>query len=248
MGRVANMEESQEHLLATYTDDLLADRRPRLPGDVAYLDEAERLRLLSELTLVRRLKGAHAEVPRPSEEFLQRLDAHVRKEIESRVTAAACAGHQQAALPREGGVTAWRLTAAYRRAVAFLFPATAAGRWRVAGIAVLGVVLALQAQLYLQVRRLEHQNQALVSQLAQATESGRVRPLSLDRPTEGAGLMQSGGTARRAPVDELLQSIEFHRKAERRVRELQEAIATKSGTERETAAMLLRELQELLRR
>jgi hypothetical protein len=242
------MEEPQEHLLATYTEDLLADRRPRLPGGLAALAEAERRQILGALTLLRRLKGAHTEVPRPSEEFLQRLDARVRQEIENRLAEAACAGHQQTVSPQEGGVATSRPAAAYRRALAFLFPATAAGRWRFAGIAVLGVVLALQVQLSLHVRRLESQNQALVSRLTQAMESRRVQPLSLDRLSEGPDHAQSGGLAGQAPVDDLLRSVEFRRKAERRIRELQEAVATKSGTERKTAEMLLRELQELLRR
>ncbi|HEX7549597.1 MAG TPA: hypothetical protein VF579_03395, partial [Candidatus Methylomirabilis sp.] len=66
-------KKTAEDLLGEYTDDLLADRRPRLQEALAALDDADRKDVARLADLVRQLKAAHTEAPTPSEEFLSRL-------------------------------------------------------------------------------------------------------------------------------------------------------------------------------
>jgi hypothetical protein len=243
--------EAVNDLLAQLTEDLLADRRTSAVEALTALNEDERKQLLDQLTVARRLKAVYQEEPPASEAFLHRLDTRVRQEIENQLSPDA--GHEKEIAATASGVGPFRPPPAHgfaawgRGVLALLVPSTSTGRWRLAGVAALGVLLALQVQLYFHVRQLESQNQNLVSRLERAAELDRMRALSLGLPHGATDQAQREVPQGRSSAEILLQSVEIQRRIERRIQALQEDVKTKTGMEREKAQTLLRELEDLLR-
>lgn len=153
--------KTPDDLLGAYTDDLLADRRPRLHEDMASVAEADRADVPHLASLVRRLKAAHTEPPPPTEMFLARLDSTVTSEV-----AARAAHHAAPAHPERGFLAA---------AKDFFF----GWRWQFAGCAVAAVLLIFQAQVIMQVRALQAENRTLTMRLERLATSDRMVPLGL---------------------------------------------------------------------
>ena len=114
--------------------------------------------------------------------------------------------------------------------------------WRYAAAAVLLIVLAVQVQLYLQVRRLGQENRALVARLEQVTPSGSLAPLGLPRAGVRKGTEKASGPS----IDDLLIGIELRMRIEQRIGELEKEAETKAGRDRQNTEVLLRELRALL--
>ena len=228
-----------EDILAEYTEDLLADRKPRLAEDAATLNEEDRADLPGLLALVRRLKAVHREAPPPREAFLQRLDTFVQGEVAAKITHA----------PRdeiEAGAPAeplhGRLGEAWRRLVGGMASPGVGILWRYAAAAVLLIVLAVQVQLYLQVRRLGQENRALVARLERMSPSGSLIPLGLPRAGVTKGAEKGSGPS----IDDLLIGIELRMRIAQRIGELEKKAGTKTGKDRQNTEVLLRELRALL--
>ena len=239
--------KSLEDIVAEYTEDLVAERRPRLSEDIAALDEDERSQLTGVLALVRRLKATHREAPPPREEFVQRLDRFVREEI-ARLSppGSEAAGSPEVSRPAaEGRSILDRILGAGRDLIAALTLLEGRARWRLVGVALLVLVLGLQVQLYLHVRRLEQQNRVLVAQLERFSGSGSLVPLALPRgqqTTREKGL----GTPGSPSLDDLFAGVELRVRIEQRVRELEKEAATKTGRDRQVAESVVRELRAIL--
>lgn len=154
-------DKTPEDILGAYTDDLLADRRPRLQEDLATSGEAERADLVQLTALVRQVKAAHGEPPPPTEDFLARLDGAVAFEIAARGT------HQTPIVP--GG----------RSFLATVTEYLCGWRWQLAGCAVVAVLLVLQIQVVMQVRALQAENRALSARLERLAAPDRMVPLTL---------------------------------------------------------------------
>ena len=251
MGHPVTGKKPLEDLLAEYTDDLLAERRPRLPEDLAGLGEDEQAQLMEMLAVVRRLKAAHREIPPPREAFLHHLDAFVRDEIAPQLGPESQAAQSPPGSPQEARPAS--TTVPFPRRVLqtageFLRGIVAAGvggRWRFVGVAALVLVLGLQIQLYFQVRRLERQNQALVARLERVGPLGGVTPLALPRdrqPTQDT----KATTPSPSSLDDLLTNVELRARIEHRLRELEMEAQSKTGGDRQIAEAVLRELRALL--
>jgi len=252
MGRQVTPRKPLEDLLAEYTEDLMADRRPRLSEDVGGLDQDERTQLMTMLALVRRLKAAHQEVPPPREAFLQRLDTFVREEIARQVAPESQAARTRAGSP--GDVRAGaadlplhrRILRAGRDLLRGMAVSEVGGRWRFAAAAVVVLLLGLQVLLYVQVRRLEQQNQALVARLERLSPSTSVVPLGLprgERTIAGTETPKSEAPS----FDGLFASVELRVRIKQRIGELEKEVETKTGRDRQSAEVLLREFRALLR-
>lgn len=240
-----------EDMLAEYTEDLLADRKPRLAEDAATLNEEDRADLPGLLALVRRLKAVHREAPPPRDAFLQHLDAFVQREVAAKITHVPQAAQSHVS-PRdaiEAGATGERLHGrlgeAWRRLFGGIASPGAGILWRYAAAAVLVIVLALQVQLYLQVRRLEQENRALVARLEQVTPSGSLVPLGLPREPR-AGVTQGAEKPSGPSLDDLLIGIELRMRIAQRIGELEKEVERKTGKDRQDTEALLRELRALL--
>lgn len=239
-----------EDLLAEYTEDLLADRRPRIFEEAVDLDEEGRAELAEMLALVRRLKAAHREAPTPSEDFVQRLDSFVAEETarqavpESPEVRMRTAAAEEASLRSASLRFRRRILDAGRRFVRTLAPPESGGRWRLAGAVLLVLVLALQVQLYLQVRRLDRQNQALVARLERLKPVGELVPLG--QPLERVPQEKGVPASKPRSLGELLSGAELRARIEQRIRELEKEAESKTGRDREIADGVLQELKALL--
>ena len=244
-------EKPLEDMLAEYTEDLLADRKPRPADDTAALNEEDRAHLPGLLALVRRLKAVHREAPPPREAFLQHLDTFVQGEVAAKITHAPQAAQSHVSSRDEIGAGAtgkWLhgpLREAWARLVGGLASPGVGVVWRYAGGAVLVLVLTMQVQLYLQVRRLEQENRALVARLEQVTPSGGLAPLGLPRERR-AGVGKGAEKASVLSVDDLLIGVELRMRIEQRIGELEKEAETKAGRDRQNTEILLRELRTLL--
>jgi len=232
-------KKSLEDIVAEYTEDLVADRIPRLAEDIAALDENEREQLSAMLALVRRLKAAHREAPPPREEFVHHLDAFVREEIARHSPPAS-----EAAGSPEGRSILERILGAGRHLIEPLTLPESRARWRLAGVALLVLVLGLQVQLYLHVRRLEQQNRVLVAQVELFSGSGSLVPLALPRHQQTS--REKGPGASSPSLDDLFAGVELRVRLEHRIQELQKEAATKTGRDRQITEALLRELRALI--
>lgn len=209
--------KSPEEILADYTEDLLAERPPRLAADVAQLDENNRREVMRLAALVRAVKAAKAETPNPSPEFLAHLDAQVIAEIDQ------WSVKERADLTRLAAAPAPRQPARYASRpwrdilLGFFLP----WRWQLLGCAV-AVILLLQGHLFLRVKSLQEENQGLRHRLGRLSASERLIPLSL--PTE----------------------IGLRLHIERRIQELEKERASKTGAERRSLERAVQELQALL--
>ena len=239
-------KKSLEDIVAEYTEDLVADRIPRLAEDIAALDENEREQLSVMLALVRRLKAAHREAPPPREEFVHHLDSFVRKEIARHSPPASeAAGSPEASRPAaDGRSIVERILGAGRDLIEALTLPESRARWRLAGVALLVLVLGLQVQLYLHVRRLEQQNKVLVAQLERFSGSGSLVPLALPRDQQTS--REKGPGAPSPSLDDLFAGVELRVRLEHRIQELQKVAATKTGRDRQITEALLRELRALV--
>lgn len=252
MGRRVTAKKSLKDLLAEYSDDLLAERRPRLSEDAAVLDDDERADLMAMLALVRRLKAAHREIPAPREEFLHRLDTFVREETARQVAPESQEAQPLPSSPKEvrsGSTAAPFPRRILQKAEELLggVPAPGvAGGWRFVGVAALVLVLGLQVQLYLQVRRLERQNQALVARLEQVGPLGGMIPLGLPRDRQPAQDKEAT-TPGPSSLDDLLTSVELRARIQQRIQQLEREAESKTGGDRQLAEAVLRELRALLR-
>jgi hypothetical protein len=164
-------KKTAEDLLGEYTDDLLADRRPRLQEALAALDDADRSDVERLADLVRQLKTAHTEAPTPSEEFLSRLEAAVATEIAARGSAQAPAPH----IPP----CARPVRAAGRRPLGVVAEFLIGWRWPLAGCATVAVLLMFQVQVAIQVQRLQRENRDLSTRLERLTTPERMVPLGV---------------------------------------------------------------------
>jgi len=239
-----------EDILAEYTEDLLADRKPRLAAAAA-LNEEDRADLPGLLALVRRLKAVHREAPPPRDAFLQHLDTFVQGQVAAKITHQPQAAQSQVS-PRdeiEAGATGeplrGRLGEAWRRLFGGMASPGVGVPWRYAAGAVVVLVLAMQVQLYLQVRRLEQENRALVARLEQVSPSGSLIPLGLPREP-GAGVRKGTEKASGPSLDDLLIGVELRLKLEQRIGELEKEAGRKTGKDRQDTEVLLRELRALL--
>jgi hypothetical protein len=244
-------EKPLEDILAEYTEDLLADRKPRLAEDAAALNEEDRAHLPGLLALVRRLKAAHREAPPPRDAFLQHLDTFVQGEVAAKITHAP-QGAQSHVSSRDAigaGATGKRLHGPLREAWARLVGGMASPSagilWRYAAAAVLVLLLTMQVQLYLQVRRLEQENRALVARLERMSPSGSLAPLGLPRE-QRAGVRKGAEKASGPSIDDLLIGVELRMRMEQRIGELEKEVGTRTGRDRRDAEALLRELRALL--
>ena len=241
-----------EDILAEYTEDLLADRKPRLADDAATLNEEDRADLPGLLALVRRLKAVHREAPPPREAFLQRLDAFVQREVAAKITHVPQAAQSHVSSRDEIGADATgerlhgRLGEAWRRLFGGMASPGAGILWRYAAAAVLILLLTMQVQLYLQVRRLEQENQALVARLERMSPSGSLVPLGLPREPR-AGVTKGAEKASGPSIDDLLIGVELRMRIEQRIGELEKEAETRTGKDRQDTEVLLRELRALLR-
>jgi hypothetical protein len=242
-----------EDVLAQYTEDLLAERRPRLDTLTADLSDEEREQLMPLLAVVRRLKEAHHDAPSPSEDFLRRLDQHVWDEIVRVAPDASRPAERPDAARVHGGDGEPRLTLGRRirnggRAILnALRLAEAGGRWRLATVTLLALVCAVQIQMYRQIHQLEDRNNALARQLEQLSPA-KMSPLSLPRREDLTPGEKAGVPPKDAAIEELLARLEFRRKVERRVQDLEQDLGTKTGEDHRTTEILLRELRALLQR
>jgi hypothetical protein len=248
MGCLVTPKKSLEDIVAEYTEDLVAERRPRLAEDFATLNEDERSQLIAMLPIVRELKAAHREAQPPREEFIQRLDAFVRQEVarQSPLAPEAATSPDESHSAAERRSHLERILGAGRDLIQALTLPEVKARWRFAGVALLVLVLGLQVQLYLHVRRLEQQNKVLVAQLEQLSRSGSLAPLALPRDqqtTRQKGPRTPGSLS----WDDLLTGVELRVRVEQRIGELEKEAATKTGRDREVAENLVRELRALLR-
>jgi len=232
-----------EDILAEYTEDLLADRKPRLADDTATLNEEDRADLLGLLALVRRLKAVHREAPPPREAFLQRLDTFVQGEVAAKITHAP---RDEIGAGATGERLRGRLGEAWRRVFGGMASPSVGGLWRYVAGAVVVLVLAMQVQLYLQVRRLGHENRALVARLERMSPSGSLVPLGLPREPQ-AGMTKGAEKGSGPSIDDLLIGVELRMRIEQRIGELEKEAETKAGKDRQDAEVLLRELRALLR-
>lgn len=241
------LKKSLEDILAEYTENLMAERRPQLAEDIAALDEDERSQLTGMLALVRRLKAAHREAPPPREEFVHHLDAFVREEVAWRSKPAPeAAGSPEASRPAaDGRSIVERILGAGRDLIEALTLPEVRPRWRLAGVALLVLVLGLQVQLYLHVRRLEQQNRVLVAQLERFRGSGSLVPMALPRDQQ-ISRERGPGTPGSLSPDELFAGVEVRVRVEQRIRELEKEVATKTGSDRQNAEALLKELRAIL--
>jgi len=240
VGRPVTPKKPLEDILAEYTEDLLADRKPRLAEDVAALNEEDRADLPGLLALVRRLKAVHREAPPPREAFLRQLNAFVQEEVTIKISQARRDDMEASA---SGERLHGRLGKAWRTVFAGMASPGAGGLWRYAAAAGLILVLAMQVQLYLQVRRLERENRALVARLEQVTPSAILAPLSLPRAGVRKGTEEGGGPS----IDDLLLGVELRVRIKQRIGELEKEAETKAGRDRQDTEALLRQLRALLR-
>jgi hypothetical protein len=237
-----------EDILAEYTEDLLAERKPRLAEDAAALNEEDRAHLPGLLALVRRLKAVHREAPPPGDAFLQHLDTFVQGEVAAKITHEPQAAQSHVSSRDEigAGATGKWLHGPLREAWARLvggMPSPSAGiLWCYAAAAVLVLLLTIQVQLYLQVRRLEQENQALVARLERVSPSGSLAPLSLPRAGVAKGAQEASGPF----IDDLLVGVELRLRIEQRIGELEKEAGRKTGKDRQDTELLLRELRALL--
>ena len=240
--------KSLEDIVAEYTEDLVAERRPRLSEDIAALDEGERAQLTGMLALVRHLKAAHREAPPPREEFVHHLDAFVREEIARHSPPASeAAGSPEESRPAaEGRSILERILGAGRDLIEALTRPEGRARWRLVGVALLVLVLGLQVQLYLHLRRLEQQNRVLVAQLERFSGSGSLVPLALPRDQQTTR-EKGPGTPESPSLDDLFAGVELRVRVEQRIRELEKEAATKTGRDRQVAENVVRELRAILR-
>ena len=241
-------KKTLEDIVAEYTEDLMADQRPRLSEDIAALDEDERSQLTGMLALVRRLKATHREAPLPREEFVQRLDRFVREEIARHSPAASgVAGSPEESRPAAGGRSILEcILGAGRDLIEALTLPEGRARWRFAGAALLVLVLGLQIQLYLHVRRLEQQNKVLVARLELLGPSGGLVPLALPRDQQTTR-EKGPGTPGSLSWDNVYTGIELRVRVEQRIRELEREAATKTGRDRQEVEATLMELRAILR-
>jgi hypothetical protein len=168
---MTDTKKTAEDLLGEYTDDLLADRRPRLREELAALDDADRADVTRLADLVRQVKAAHTETPPPSAEFLSRLEATVATEIAARGAAQAPAPYTppRARPGREAG----------RRPLDVVAEFLIGWRWPLAGCAVVAVLLMFQVQVAVQVQRLQRENRDLSTRLERLAAPERMVPLGL---------------------------------------------------------------------
>ena len=245
-------KKSLEDILAEYTEDLMAERKPRLVEDIGALDEGERKQLSAMLPIVRQLKAAHREPPPPREEFIQQLDAFMREEVARQVATESQIGQPHLASPGEIRAASdplphhGSLLDRGRKVFRSVAVPGLGVRWRFVGVAILVLVLGLQVQLYLQVRRLERQNQALVARLEQLGPSGSLVPLALPRGLQGIREKEVG-TPGSLSWDDLFTGVELRVRVDQRIRELEKEAANKTGRDRQEADALLKELRALLR-
>ena len=241
-------KKSLEDILAEYTEDLMAERKPRLAEDIAALDENERSQLTGILALVRRLKAAHREAPQPREEFVHHLNAFVREEIARRSPPApeAVGSPEESRPAAESRSILERILGAGRDLIEALTLPEGRARWRLVGVALLILVLGLQVQLYLHVRRLEQQNRVLVAQLERFSGSGSLVPLALPRDQQTTR-EKGPGTPGSPSLDDLFAGVELRVRLEHRIRELVKEAATKTGRDRQAAESVVRELRAILR-
>jgi hypothetical protein len=251
MGGRVTPKKSLEDIVAEYTEDLMANRRPRLSEDIAALDESEREQLGAMLALMRRLKAAHREAPPPREEFVQHLDRFVREEI-GRQSLQISEAAEDAARPLEefrsagkGRSLLDRILATAKRLVGASTFQESGARWRLVAAAALMLLLGLQVLLYLHIRRLEQQNQVLAARLEQVRPSGSFFTLQLPRNAQ-AGRGKEIATPGPPYLDTLVEGLELRMRIEHRIRELEREAATKTGRDRELAESALRELRAIL--
>lgn len=234
--------KSPEQILADYTEDLLAERPPRLAEDVAALDEASRLEVLRLAALVRAVKAAKAEVPGPSPEFLARLDERVAAEIDQ-LSAKEVADPTWLAAAPAPGERANRLHPQPDRPRPrpwrdVLLGFVAAWRWKLVGCAVAAILL-LQGHLFLQIRGLQEENRSLLQRVERLGPVERLAPMQLrleqeKRPTGTAPLVQVQSGAGLRPL------------IEQRIQDLERESAAKTGEDQKAIARAIQELRQLL--
>jgi hypothetical protein len=251
MGIPVTQKKSLEDMLAEYTEDLMAERRPRISADIATLDEDERLELMALLAIVRRMMAAHREVPPPRYAFLESLDSFVRGEIVRQVAPDSLVSQPRVSSKGKvsPGVEAVPLRRRILQGAREFFSGPGgheAGRgWRFVGIAVVVIVLGLQALLYAELRRLEKQNQTLVARLKRLGPSGNLIPLELPRDQLTGGERRVETPAQKSPED-VLAGVELRARIEQRIGELERGLASKTGRDRQAAEAVLRDLRMLL--
>ncbi len=230
--------KSPEEILADYTEDLVADRPPRLTEDVAMLDEASRLEVLRLAALVRAVKAARSEAPAPSPEFLSRLDARLTAEIDQ-FSAKAAADPGRLAAPTEPDdrnrplrpqpLRSWRN---------IVLGFASAWRWQLVGCGVAAILL-LQGQLFLKVRGLQEENRNLLHRLERLAPLERMVPMRLPLE-EGKGPTGTDRLSGERAGPGLRALIE------QRIKDLETESAATTGEDRKAIARAIQELRQLL--
>ncbi len=230
----------------------MAERRTRISKDIAAMDEDERSQLVALLALVRHLKARHRETPAPSDSFLHRLDSLVREEVAKQVAPVSrpVRDHTSAAgdfrsVAGRSLVTAPILRMS-RRFCEVLRGSTGGVGWRSVGAAIVMVLLGLQVLLYLQVRQLEQQNQALVARLGPHSPPVSLVPLGLPQGERTSAGKEAPKPEARS-IEDLVAGAELRVRIEQRIAELEKEVETTTGRDRQIAEALLRELRGLLR-
>lgn len=225
--------KSPEEILADYTEDLVADRPPRLTEDVAALDEASRLEVLRLAALVRAVKAARSEAPAPSPEFLSRLDARLTAEIDQ-LSGKEAAAPGRLATPtgpdeRSRPLRPWRDV---------VLGFASAWRWQLVGCAAAAILL-LQGQLFLKVRGLQEENRNLLQRLERLAPLERMVPmrLPLEEGKGPAGTERLTGERAGPSLRALI---------EQRIKDLETESAATTGEDRKAIARAIQELRQLL--
>ena len=212
-------KKTAEDLLGEYTDDLLADRRPRLREELAALNDDDQSDVARLAGLVRQLKAVHTEVPTPSEEFLSRLETAVATEIAGRGSAQALEPNTptRARLVREAG----------RRPLDMVAEFLIGWRWPLAGCATVAVLLMFQVHVVIQVQKLQRDNRDLSTRLERLTTPEHMVPMGV--PVEIGLRLRIEDRIEELEKERASKTGEERRSAERAIQELRTLLRSTQG-------------------